>query len=100
MTSRSWKSIASRLLTGGLAIGLIIALIWSLVPRDPDSLVTQFKSAAATERDRDPDRPGFISGLIDEQEYMRLRNDYLGERRGLPYGNLDDPRGQALRAME
>jgi len=99
MTSRSWKSIASRLLTGGLAIGLIIALIWSLVPRDPDSLAAQLKSAAATDRDRDPDRPGFISGLIDEQEYMRLRNDYLAERRGLPYGSLNDPRGQALRAM-
>lgn len=99
MTSRLRKSIAGRLVTGLLAVGLIAALIWSLTPYDPDSLTAQLKSAAAVERDLDPDRPGFISGLIDEQEYMRLRGDYLAERRGLPYGNLAAPREQALRAM-
>ena len=99
MTSPVWKSIAGRLVTGLLAVGLIAALIWSLAPHDPNALTAQLKSAAATERDLDPDRPGFISGLIDEQEYMRLRGDYLAERRGLPYGKLAEPREQALRAM-
>ncbi len=80
-------------------VGLIAALIWSLTPRDPNSLAAQLQSAAATERDLDPDRPPFMTGLIDEQVYLRLRNDYTAEQRGLPYGKLDDPRGQALRAM-
>ena len=87
MTSHSWKFIVSRLIKGGLLVGLIAALIWSLAPHDPGTLTAQLQSAAADERSLDPDRPGFIAGLIDEQTYLQLRNDYIAERRGLPYGN-------------
>ena len=90
----------SRLVKGGLLVGLIAALIWSLAPHDAGTLTARLQSAAADERSLDPDRPGFIAGLIDEQTYLQLRNDYIAERRGLPYGKLDDPRGQALRAMD
>jgi photosystem II stability/assembly factor-like uncharacterized protein len=101
MQSHSWKLIVSRLVKGALLVGLIAALIWSLAPRDFGTLTARLQSAAASERSLDPDRPGFITGLIDEQVYLQMRNDYVAERRGLPYGkNLDNPRGQALRVMD
>ncbi len=88
MTSHTWKLIVGRLVKGGLLVGLIAALIWSLAPHDSGTLTARLQSAAAYERSLDPDRPGFITGLIDEQVYLQMRNDYVAERRGLPYGKI------------
>ncbi len=99
MTSHIWKTIAARFIKGALIIGLAGALIWSLAPHDSSLLTDQLKNAAAADRDRDADRPGFIAGLIDETMYLRLRSEYLAERRGLPYGSLVQPRTQALNVM-
>jgi photosystem II stability/assembly factor-like uncharacterized protein len=99
MTSHTRKTVASRLIKVALLLGLVAALIWSLAPHDPNLLSDQLRSAVAADRNRDPDRPGFIAGLIDETVYLRLRGDYLAERRGLPYGSLDQPREQALNVM-
>ena len=100
MKAHSWKIIVSRLVRVGLLVGLIAALIWSLTPRDAGTLTAQLQSAAAADRTLDPDRPGFIAGLIDEQTYLLQRSAYFAERRGLPYGKLENPRGQALNMMD
>src|SRR5262249_39547156 len=56
------------------------------------------------EAENDPDLPGFLEGTIDKGEYLRLRNEQVNERRGLPYqpGKKDpaNPRVQAIRQME
>ncbi|MFN8597102.1 MAG: hypothetical protein U0559_13085 [Anaerolineae bacterium] len=100
MTSRSWKSIASRLITGGLIVGLVALLMWSLTTHDPTSSVAQQPRAEANEPEVEADRPTFMAGRIDEQQYLKLRGEYFAERRGLPYGSLDEPRGLALRIMD
>jgi hypothetical protein len=33
----------------------------------------------------DPDLPGFLEGLIDKGEYLRLRQEQVDELRGVPY---------------
>ena len=75
MTSHARKTVASRLIKVALFISLVAALIWSLAPHDPNLLTDQLRSAVAADRNRDPDRPGVISGLIDEAAYLRLRGD-------------------------
>jgi subtilisin-like proprotein convertase family protein len=56
------------------------------------------------EAENDPDLPGFLEGTIDKGEYLRLRQEQVEERRGLPYqpGKKDpaNPRLQAIRQMQ
>jgi hypothetical protein len=52
----------------------------------------------------DPDLPGFLEGLIDKGEYLRLRQEQVDELRGVPYrpGKKEaaNPRAEAIHQME
>ena len=50
--------------------------------------------------DDDADVPQFARGLMDKEEYMRLRDEYLDRLRGLPYAGAAGLRASAIQQME
>lgn len=98
--SSALRLLIKQVLRIGILVGVTMALIWSLTPHDPTSFVARQQNVEANEPAVDPDRPAFMKGRVDEADYLRLRSEYLAERRGLPYGPLDNPRGKALRIMD
>ena len=53
--------------------------------------------------DNDPDIPPFARSFIEKEEYLKLRQEYINHRRGIPYNLPYNPRVKAiedLRRME
>ena len=48
----------------------------------------------------EPDLPAFLRDRIDKVEFMMLRNEAIGQKRGLPYHTPFNPRVKAIREME
>jgi Calx-beta domain len=58
--------------------------------------------ARPDENGSDPDRPPGVSGEIDHEAYLRLRDEYVAMRRGVEIGRPFDfkARGRAIQQME
>jgi hypothetical protein len=97
MTFRGKSSVPSRAL---LAVSLVAAVLGVLgTSALPGASAAEKKDRAASgaasagsalpitreEAENDPDLPGFLEGTIDKGEYLRLRQEQVDERRGLPY---------------
>src|SRR5690348_10277183 len=54
---------------------------------------------AADTNEDDPDLPAFLSGKIDKEQYLQIRERYLNRLRGIPYDLPYDPRVRAIREM-
>ncbi len=49
--------------------------------------------------DNDADIPPFAKNIIDKETYLRLRQEYINQRRGIPYNLPYNPRVKAIEEM-
>jgi S-layer homology domain/Putative binding domain, N-terminal len=82
------------LLLAILSVGLLV-LMTTL-----GGLFSQGVSAQIANQDDDADIPAFARGVIEKDEYLRMRDAYIDELRGLPYKSVENPRIKAIREME
>jgi photosystem II stability/assembly factor-like uncharacterized protein len=50
-------------------------------------------------QENDADIPPFAKNLIDKEDYLRLRQEYINQRRGIPYNLPYNPRVKAVEDM-
>ena len=74
----------------------LLAAIPAFAEADPPGK----KAATEQVEENDADVPPFARDLIDKEEYLKARDGFVGELRGLPYDALHNPRVRAIRQME
>src|SRR5262249_52346852 len=61
---------------------------------------TKTSQAVAPSGDSDEDIPAFAQGLVDHDEYLRLREEHIGRLRGVPYDLGYNARALAIQEMD
>jgi photosystem II stability/assembly factor-like uncharacterized protein len=89
-----------------LHVLVLLALVCSTVAPALAAEDAARPAAASTARTpdleglEDPDLPAILRDRIDKTEYMRMREEAIATKRGLPYSTPFNPRVKAIREME
>lgn len=78
---------------------LLVVILFSLVALS-GLAPSQAKAQTSVDEDDDADLPPFSRGLVDKEEYLRLRDEYVSRLRGLPYKGAAQARLNAIQQME
>jgi hypothetical protein len=93
------SSVSSDKTQKGVAQEAPVSLMSSNLSNQASEEINRDENPDQTEND--PDLPRFMSGRLDKEEYLRLREEYINKLRGIEPGEAFDPtaRGRAIQEM-